>query len=136
MFFIKQSGKFNECWNLFSKWADLMCEGCCPDPFSTKFEFHINSIFLEKIWILWGKQATLKKPFQNSTWEMWQLSLGKHQVLDEGSRNKFQRELEALKFSNVKIETLILELSDSRDDVQKVFNLVLMSLQLSHQILP
>jgi hypothetical protein len=67
---------------------------------------------------------------------MWQLSLGKHQVLDEGSRNKFQRELEALKFSNVKIETLILELSDSRDDVQKVFNLVLMSLQLSHQILP
>jgi hypothetical protein len=67
---------------------------------------------------------------------MWQLSPGKHQVFEEG-RNKFQRELEALKFSNVKIETLILELSDSRDeDVQKVFNIVLMSLQLSHQILP
>jgi hypothetical protein len=67
---------------------------------------------------------------------MWQLSPGKHQVFEEG-RNKFQCELEALKFSNVKIETLILELSDSRDeDVQKVFNIVLMSLQLSHQILP
>jgi hypothetical protein len=67
---------------------------------------------------------------------MCQLSLGKHQVLEEG-RNKFQRELKALNFSNVKIETLILELNDSRDeDVQKVFNLVLMSLQLSHQILP
>lgn len=33
----------------FPKWVDLMCEGCCQNPFSTKFEFHINSIFLEKI---------------------------------------------------------------------------------------
>jgi hypothetical protein len=52
---------------------------------------------------------------------MWQLSPRKHQVLEKG-RNKFQCELEALKLSNVKIETMIFELSDSRDeDVQKVF---------------
>jgi hypothetical protein len=43
------------------------------------------------------------------------LSLKRYQVIEE-EKDKFQLELEALKFDNVKIKLVIFELNDSADE--------------------
>jgi hypothetical protein len=56
----------------------------------------------------------LQEPIENSTRREWHLSPRRYQVI--GEERDPQPQLDASKFSNVKIKPMILELSDSTNE--------------------